>query len=723
MNASLATPVQYLKSVGPKRAEAFSTIGINTIYDLLFYFPSKYLDRSTITNTNQIFELIRSGYEDEVTIVGKVTDKDIIHYGKKNIVKVKMHDEFGDFECVWFHGTKYFKDIFNAESYYAISAKPVLTKFGHLQFVHPDFDKLAERESKDFLHTGKIIPFYRTPKELKSVNLGDYGLRRIINSALESYSTGIEETLPAFLITKHNLLSLSETVHKKHLPNSFADIEQANIRLKFEEIFYFECMLALRKSKNILSSKPITYTNILLKPFLKQLPFELTESQVNVLKEIKADLISGKSMNRLLQGDVGSGKTIVALISMLLAIESKYQTALLVPTEILAVQHFDRIKQLTLQFGIKCVLLIGGQKTVVRKEVLSDIKDGTAQIIVGTHAILEENVEFSNLGLVVIDEQHRFGVLQRSALIKKDSNPHVLLMTATPIPRTITMTLYGDLDVSIIKEAPKNRLPIKTVLRGESKLKDVYKFISDKAADGIQTFMVYPLVEESEKLELKSVITFYEQLKSNYLKHLKVGLIHGRMNWLEKENVMKDFAANNYNVLLSTTVIEVGIDIPNANIIVINDAERFGLSQLHQLRGRVGRSGAQSYCVLITSDALSAKINKFNFNFDYLSRDNVEKKKSQIRLNAMIKYSSGFELSEIDFKLRGPGNIFGTEQSGLPNFKYVNLLEDISLIEVAKHEAFEIISNDNKLTSESNSLIKNILKKHYYKNISMSHIA
>lgn len=723
MNVSLATPVQYLKSVGPKRAEAFSSIGINTIYDLLLYFPSKYLDRSTITNTNQIFQLIRSGYEDEVTIVGKVIAKDIIHYGKKSIVKVKMRDEFGDFECVWFHGTKYFKDIFNEESYYAISAKPVLTKFGHLQFVHPDFDKLAERESKDFLHTGKIIPFYRTPKELKSVNLGDYGLRRIINSALESYSANIEETLPDFLIAKHNLLSLSETIHKKHLPNSFYDIEQANNRLKFEEIFYFECMLALRKSKNIISTKLISNTNNLLKPFLKQLPFELTESQINVLKEIKADLISGKAMNRLLQGDVGSGKTIVALISMLLAIESKYQTALLVPTEILAVQHFDRIKELTSAFGIYCVLLIGGQKTAIRKEILSNIKDGTAQIIIGTHAIIEENVEFSNLGLVVIDEQHRFGVLQRSALIKKDDNPHVLLMTATPIPRTITMTLYGDLDVSIIKEAPKNRLPIKTVLRGESKLKDVYKFISDKAEAGVQTFMVYPLVEESEKLDLKSVITYYEELKSNYLNHLKVGLIHGKMNWLEKENVMKDFAANKYQVLLSTTVIEVGIDIPNANIIVINDAQRFGLSQLHQLRGRVGRSGAQSYCVLITSDELSAKINKFDFNFDFLSRDNIEKRKSQIRLNAMIKYSSGFELSEIDFKLRGPGNIFGTEQSGLPNFRFVNLLEDIPLIEMAKKEAFEIISHDNKLTNESNSLIKYILKKHYHKNIWMSHIA
>jgi ATP-dependent DNA helicase RecG len=460
-----------------------------------------------------------------------------------------------------------------------------------------------------------------------------------------------------------------------------------------------------------------------LKTFLKTLPFELTEAQLKVLSEIRRDLESDKPMNRLLQGDVGSGKTIVALISMLIVVENKFQAVLMAPTEILADQHFKKISGLVAPLGLKVDELIGGQKKSERDKILKRISEGKTDIIIGTHALIQENVKFHRLGLAVIDEQHRFGVLQRSNLVEKGLHSDLLIMTATPIPRTLTMTVYGDLDVSVIDQMPGNRKPIKTILRGENKLPEIYEFIRSKSKEGYQSFLVYPLVEESEKIELKAAQSYFEELCGNQLKDLRLCLIHGRMGWQEKERIMFDFAEKKYDVLVSTTVIEVGIDIPDANIIVINDAFRFGLSQLHQLRGRVGRSSRQAYCILVTSDQHAVKSNQFNFNFDYLSPEQIEKNKSVIRLNAMVKHTSGFDLSEIDMKLRGPGNIFGTQQSGLPELKYANVIEDTGLLLSARESAFKIIETDPKLVSPQNSLIKKTLEENYLHLIQIAQIA
>ena len=725
MPEKLSTSIQYLKSVGPKRAESFSKIGINTIRDLLFYFPTRYLDRTTLLNSIKVVQHLIEGYEGEVTIIGQVIDSETHYYHKKQIFKVHMKDASGFFECIWFQGAKYFKNVFKTGDHFAVSAKPVLTKYGHLQFVHPDFDRLAEKESKEFLNTGKIIPFYRMAKELRETNIGDLSLRRIIHQAVETFSNELTETLPDHIIKEKNLLALTETVRNMHFPKDYPSLEIAQYRLKFEELFYFECLVALRKKFYSNKKKSFSFKALAvpLRNFLKSLPFILTPSQLKVLSEIRKDLESNKPMNRLLQGDVGSGKTIVALISMLIVVENGCQAVLMAPTEILADQHFKRITELMKPFGFIVDELIGGQNKSEREKVLRNIRDGKTNLIIGTHALIEENVEFYKLGLVVIDEQHRFGVMQRSTLVQKGFLSDVLIMTATPIPRTLSMTIYGDLDISVIDEMPLNRKPIKTYLRGESKLPDIYDFIKLKVKKGYQTFLVYPLVEESEKIELKAAQTYFNELKTNQLKELRLGLIHGRMSWQEKEKIMFEFAAKKYDVLVSTTVIEVGIDIPDANIIVINDAFRFGLSQLHQLRGRVGRSDKQAYCLLVAKDELAVRSNQFNFNFDYLSPEQIERNKSIIRLNSMIKFLSGFDLAEIDLKLRGPGNIFGTQQSGLPELKYANVIEDTNILSDARETAFRIIENDMNLSNQNNSIIKNSLTENYSQHIHFAQTA
>lgn len=726
MNSSnLDQPVQYLKSVGPKRAESFSKIGINKVRDLLFYFPTRYLDRTTILNTVKVIQYLQNGYEGEVTVIGKVEEKEVIRYGKKSLFKVLLKDSAGRFECVWFQGIKFFKDKFNEGEYYAISAKPVITKFGHLQFTHPDFDRLEDEESSDFLNTGKIIPFYRLSKELKSGYIGDLSLRKIIHNAVENYSGNIEETLPDKIVERQELSGLADSVMNIHFPQNREKLEAAQQRFKFEELFFLELLVALRKNinKQKLTGIPLSIKTDLVKKFLKELPFELTDSQLEVLREIRIDLEDTKPMNRLLQGDVGSGKTIVALIAMLIAVDSGYQAAIMAPTEILANQHYINMKEILKYFDININLLIGGQKKSERKKELEEIQSQGKSIIIGTHALLEDNVLFNKLGLVIIDEQHRFGVVQRSRLIRKGIMPNVLVMTATPIPRTLSLTLYGDLDVSSINEMPKDRVPVKTFVRGEKALQQIYQFIKEKIVDGYQTFMVYPLVEESDKLELKAAETHFEKLKSTFFSDVNVGMIHGKMNWREKEMVMKDFAAKKYDLLISTTVIEVGIDVPEANIMIINDAFRFGLSQLHQLRGRVGRGNKQAYCILVTNNNSVINPDNVNLNFEYMSKSEIEKNKSKIRLNAMVKYTDGFKLSEIDLKLRGPGDIFGTKQSGLPELKYADLVTDFDIIVKAKEEAFKIIEEDPKLNKPEHQKLKKILLTLYKENLNYSKIA
>ncbi|MDZ7625092.1 MAG: ATP-dependent DNA helicase RecG [Ignavibacteriaceae bacterium] len=728
---SLDDSVQYLKSVGPKRAESFSKIGIRTIRDLLFYFPSRHLDRTTVLTAAKAYGYMMNGYDGELTVIGKVFEKEKKRFGKKEILKVQFRDETGFFECVWFRGTKYFYSVFNEGDTFAISSKPDKSKYGALQFIHPDFDRISEEE-KSFLHTGKIIPFYRIPKELKSGNIGDLSLRRIISLAVENYADKVEETLPDEIIRQNKLTSLQDAIRNYHFPESSDKLSSAQKRFKFEELFYLELLVALRKQNyqsKLIGNKMSIKTN-LVQSFLKTLPFELTKAQLKVLGEIKNDLLSEKPMNRLLQGDVGSGKTIVSLIAMLIAVDNGYQTAIMAPTEILADQHAKNIsammKKLYEHFPereIKVSLLLGGQKKSEREKRLQEIELQEADIVVGTHALLEEKVIYKNLGLVVIDEQHRFGVRQRAKLQSKGKTPEVLVMSATPIPRTISMTIYGDLDISVIDEMPKNRKPIKTVLRGESRLPEIFKFIIDKKKEGYQTFIVYPLVEESDKLELKAAETFYEELSKTHLKNLKLGLIHGRMSWQEKEEKMLLFLKKEFDVLVSTTVIEVGIDIPDANIILINDAHRFGLSQLHQLRGRVGRSDKQAYCVLVTKDEIVQYNIQLRLDLEYLSSSMLDKFKSAIRLQTMVKTNNGFEIAETDLKLRGPGDIFSTKQSGFPDLKYADIVRDVELISLTKNIAFDLINKDPSLSSESSVVIRKNLIKHYSDNLQYAKIA
>ncbi|HEX2865732.1 MAG TPA: ATP-dependent DNA helicase RecG [Ignavibacteriales bacterium] len=722
---TLEESVKFIKSVGPKRAESFSKIGIETIRQMLYYFPTKYLDRSTTLNAAKVYGYLINGYEGEVTIIGQVLDKEKIRYGKKEMLKVKMRDASGFFECVWFQGTRYMQTLFNPGEHYAISAKPVLTKFGHLQFVHPDFDKITEDESQRFLNTGKIIPFYRVSKELRSTNIGDMSLRRIISAAVETYADGLSETLTPEVIGEYSLPGIREAIKNIHFPSSKEELEKAQLRFKFEELFYIELLVALRKY-NIQAELPgysMKVKSHLVADFLKTLPFDLTKSQLGVLSEIRKDMENTKPMNRLLQGDVGSGKTIVALVAMLIAKDNGFQSALMAPTEILADQHYKNISRMLEGTGIKVSLLIGGQKKSEKQKNIAGIQMNESDIVIGTHALFEETVTFSNLGLIVIDEQHRFGVIQRSRLITKGHSPDVLVMTATPIPRTLSMTIYGDLDVSVIKEMPKDRIPIKTSLRGEASLPNIYKFIVDKAREGYQSFIIYPLVKESDKIELKAAETHFVELKDTYLREVRLAMVHGQMSWQEKEDIMQRFARKEFDVLVATTVIEVGIDIPDANIIVINDAERFGLSQLHQLRGRVGRSNKQAYCILVTKDDYAERTNSFSADFEYMSPSQIEKNKAVARLHSMVKYNSGFELSEIDLKLRGPGDIFGTKQSGFPELKYADVVNDTQILISAKAAAFTLINSDPKLKLPANRLIRENLFRSYKENLAYARIA
>jgi len=729
---TLNSSVQYIKSVGPKRAEAFNKIGIKTIRDLLFYFPSRHVDRTNILTALKAYGYVLNGYDGEFTIIGQVTDKDSRRFGRREIFKVNFRDQSGFFECVWFQGVKFFINVFNRGDIFAISGKPTVSKYGNLQFAHPEFDRISEDESQSFLNTGKIIPIYRIPKELRTTNIGDFSLRRIINNAVENYLDKLEETLPNHIIKDNELQNIKDAVRNYHFPNSKENLIEAKRRFIFEELFFLEILVALRKKniKSKLGGHSLKIKTSLVKDFLKTLPFELTKAQLKVLSEIKNDMMVESPMNRLLQGDVGSGKTIVALIAMLIAVDNGFQAALMAPTEILADQHAKNIsnymkllKQVNSQKEVKISLLIGGQKKSLRDKNLEDIELKESDIIIGTHALFEEKVKFSKLGLVIIDEQHRFGVLQRSRLHEKGNAPDIIVMSATPIPRTLTMTVYGDLDLSIIDEMPINRKPVKTILRGEEKLPDIFKFIRDKSEEGFQSFIVYPLIEESEKLELKAALTYYEMLKATYLKDLKVGLVHGRMSWNEKEETMQLFRKKEFDVLVATTVIEVGIDIPDANIILINDAHRFGLSQLHQLRGRVGRGGKQAYCILVTSEDIAKRSEKVNKDLEFLSPAEIEKHKAAIRLQSMVKYNDGFKIAEIDLKLRGPGDIFGLKQSGFPEFKHADIITDSKLILQAKEEAFKLIGDDPELKLPSNQTIKKNLLDYYPDNLKYADIA
>jgi ATP-dependent DNA helicase RecG len=709
--------MQYVKGVGPKRATALENAGIRSVRDLLYNFPFDYLDRSRIVHIRDLKKYVDA--EKPVTVIGQVYRQELRRSRRSHqlVFFLTLEDETGHLPCVWFKGVQWFKDAFEPGELLAVSAYPGFDKLGRIQFTHPEFDRLKGAEEEDepdwgkLFNTGAIIPKYSSTADLTKVGLDSRGFRRIVRNALKSHLHSVEEILPEEIRSRADLLGCRAALEQIHFPARPEDLAAARRRLKFEELFFLQLMLAYRKQRLGQEKKGITYTieSELARTLVASLPFELTKAQRRVLNEIADDMRSSKPMNRLLQGDVGSGKTIVALFAMLVAVGNGYQVAMMAPTEILAEQHFRTLEGYVNTLSVTMRLLIGGQKKKLREEIREDIQSGRAQIVVGTHALLEENIKFERLGFIVIDEQHRFGVLQRATLREKGLNPDVLVMTATPIPRTLSLTVYGDLDVSVIDEMPANRKPIKTGVRLEDQKQKVYQFVREEIRHGRQAYIVFPLIEESEKVDLKAATSEFEHLRTEVFPEYSLGLLHGRMKSEEKDEIMTKFKAREIQILVSTTVIEVGIDVPNATIMIIENAERFGLSQLHQLRGRVGRGADQSYCILI------ANYGWFDAHRRGLEVGELKKEKidAQTRLETMVETADGFKIAEVDLRLRGPGEIFGIRQSGVPEFRIANLVEDGELIAIARKEAFLMVERDPQLRSPSHRQLRKHFEDHY----------
>ncbi len=694
--------LQYVKGIGPIRAAALKAIGIDSIQKLLYYFPRDYLDRSRITKIKDLSKFVEAG--NEVTVIGSVFRVELkrTRHGKK-IFFLTLKDETGYLTCVFFAGGEWLRKAFSVGEVLAVSSVPEFDRLNRVQFIHPEFDRLKVKDEEDdtdwsmLLHTGSIIPKYHSSEELRNVGLDNRGFRRIIKNAVLHHLNEVTEHLPDEMLLKNELIGIQNAIAKIHFPRSYEERDMALRRLKFDELFYFQLLLAYRRRelKGELRGIQFNVKSSLARRLQQSLPFELTKAQRKVIREITDDMQSSSPMNRLLQGDVGSGKTIVALFAMLVAMENGFQSVLMAPTEILAEQHYWTLKNFLGELPANVRLLIGGQRKKLREDILTDIRRGSAQIVVGTHALIQEHVEFSNLGFVVIDEQHRFGVAQRSLLREKGkTNPDVLVMTATPIPRTLALTVYGDLDNSVIDELPENRKPIRTAVRRERDKEKVFAFLKQEIQRGRQAYIVYPLIEESEKIELKAAVAEFRRLSENYFPDLRLGLLHGRLSSEEKESLMTQFKTRQLDILVTTTVIEVGIDVPNATIMIVENAERFGLSQLHQLRGRVGRGVEQSYCILLTDDLELKKKTQLASNRAEAHREAAAAKK---RLATMERTTDGFEIAEVDLELRGPGDYFGTRQSGLPEFKVVDIVHDTEVLSLARHEAFNLVHDDPQL--------------------------
>jgi ATP-dependent DNA helicase RecG len=692
---NLSAPVRYLKGIGEKRGAALNEIGVDTVGDLLYYFPRRYLDRSNITRMNKL------QVDETVTAVGKIVSKGIKR-GRRSRFVLLLSDSTGFLTCVWFHHLPYWDKLFSMGETLAVSGK--IGYYGGFQIIHPEFDRLSGEDDDNedqFLNTGMIIPLYPSTEKLSKFGFDSRGFRRVIRQSLRTYGADIQETLSEALKDKHTLIPLPDALRAIHFPEDFRQLSASKNRLKFDELFYLQLLLAYRKRSMSLKQKGIAFEVVGEKTvsLVDKLPYKLTGAQRRVLGEIRNDMKRPHPMYRLLQGDVGSGKTVVALISMLMAVENGYQAALMAPTEILAEQHYLTIHGLLEELGVNVKLLIGGQKKSERDEIIPAIEDGTCQIVVGTHALIQEGVNFSRLGLVIIDEQHRFGVMQRASLMEKGLFPDVLVMTATPIPRTMTLTLYGDLDVSVIDEMPEGRLPVKTSWRTSDKQDKIYAFAKDLIDKGAQAYIVFPLVEESEKMDLQAATESYEKLKSGLFSDVRIALIHGRMKSDEKDAAMASFKSGETRVLISTTVIEVGVDVPNATVMIIEHAERFGLTQLHQLRGRVGRGSEQSYCILIAQPSLTDE--------------------ARIRLNTISETTDGFKIAEADLKLRGPGEFFGTRQHGMPELLIANPVEDTELLVAARNEAFALVQDDPQLLKVENRVIHDTFLRKYKDKLDM----
>ena len=700
--------VQFIKGVGPRRSEALATVGVRTALDLLHYFPRRYLDRSRILKIKDAASALL--IQDEVTFVGRIRSISVVGRGRRFLF-LKLADDSGAIKCIWFNGVQYFQHAFEEEELIAFSGH-VTAYQGQPCLIHPDYDHLegdqdGAKSDEEFLHTGGIIPVYPTTEELRRVGLDSRGIRRIIRKLLSSSESFVfpGEPLPGEILSTNSLAGISDALSAIHFPSDEEQLGLALRRLKFDELFYLQLLLAIRRNAMRSESGIVMgTTNGLAKKFIDRvLPFKLTGGQERVLREIGSDLVSGHPMQRLLQGDVGSGKTIVALITILHAVDSGHQAAMMAPTEILASQHYATIRSYLDSLGIESALLIGGQNKEVRSRIYSDILSRKTSVVIGTHALIQETVRFARLGLIVVDEQHRFGVVQRMALQEKGDSPHLLVMTATPIPRTLSLTIYGDMDLSVIDEMPAGRKKIKTALRGESKRDRIYKFIREQVLSGRQVFIVYPLVNESAKSDLKAATQSFIRLRDEIFRGFKVGLIHGQMTETEKNDIMLAFKKNAINILAATTVIEVGIDIPNATVMIIEHADRFGLSQLHQLRGRIGRGVHQSYCILMTEDK-------------YLDEKKIETREEATayqRLKLFTSTADGFKIAEYDLMLRGPGEFFGTKQSGIPPLRLANIIKDKELILKARKSAFKMAEEDPHLRAPGHSRIKDSLMKNY----------
>jgi ATP-dependent DNA helicase RecG len=697
----LDTDITFLTGVGPKRAELLNKeLKIFTFRDLLYYFPYKYIDRTRFYKIEELDPDLPY-----VQIKGIIKGYYTEGHGHGKRLVADFQDETGTIKLVWFKGGKWITGSYSPGVEYIVFGKPGVFN-GMINIIHPEIEaveKMAERLNS------ALQAQYSTTEKLKNQYVTSKVISKLTGNLLKQLKIRIPETLPPYLTSQYKLMELHEALHKIHFPANPDELERSRYRLKFEELFYIQLNLLrfkLNRSRKyrgfVFASVGETFNNF----YFNNLPFKLTEAQKRVMKEIRKDLGSGKQMNRLLQGDVGSGKTLVALMSMLIAIDNGYQACIMAPTEILANQHFQTISKLLEGLDIKIHLLTGSSKKTSRKSIAESLQDSSLNILIGTHALLEEKVQFSNLGLVIIDEQHRFGVEQRARLWQKNFNPpHVLVMTATPIPRTLAMTLYGDLDVSVIDELPPGRVPIKTMHFTDSERNKVFGFIRNQISEGRQIYVVYPLIKESEKMDYKNLEDGWDTITRVFpAPEYCVSIVHGKMTPAEKEMSMKLFKDGNAHILIATTVIEVGVDIPNATVMVIESAERFGLSQLHQLRGRVGRGADQSYCILMSSDKLSREAAK--------------------RIDVMIRTSDGFEIAETDLQLRGPGDIEGTQQSGIPfDLKIANLGRDGQLIEYVRNIAERIIEKDPLLDTSHNQVLRTELKRLFSQQQSWSNIS
>ncbi len=691
--------IKYLQGVGPQRAAILNKeLNIYSFRDLLYYFPYKYVDRSRLYYIHEI-----DGNMPYIQLKGQVLSFETIGEGRQRRLVGHFSDGTGVVDLVWFQGLKFVMGRYKAHEEYIVFGKPTVFN-GRINIAHPDIDPAEELT----LSSMGLQPYYNTTEKMKRSNLNSHALEKLMKNLFGALQKDIiEETLSPQLVSQHRLMSLTDALYNIHFPQNPDLLRKAQYRLKFEELFYVQLNILRYTKERRNKFRGLVFGRVgeIFNTFYSQnLPFQLTGAQKRVIKEMRRDMGSGRQMNRLLQGDVGSGKTLVALMTMLIALDNGYQACMMAPTEILATQHYETISRFLAGMNVRVELLTGNVKGKRREKILKDLVTGDVQILIGTHAVIEDTVNFSSLGLVVIDEQHRFGVAQRAKLWAKNTcPPHVLVMTATPIPRTLAMTLYGDLDVSVIDELPPGRKPIQTIHQFDNRRASMYAFIRKQIQEGRQAYIVYPLIQESEKMDIKNLEDGYMHICEEFPEY-KVSKVHGKMKPAEKDEEMQRFLANETQIMVATTVIEVGVNVPNASVMVIENAERFGLSQLHQLRGRVGRGADQSYCILVTGYKLTEETRK--------------------RIEIMVQTNDGFEIAEADLKLRGPGDLEGTQQSGVAfDLKIADIARDGQLLQYVREIAERLLDADPNGERPENAIVWQQLKELRKKNVNWSVIS